>query len=246
MQKKFLILSDNSNICKRVAEVNSLLKIEHLFDFATSKHSDINGFDWLSYPIKVINLKNDDDIAYITNNYSKVFSIHSKQIFPKTLLCKLKCFNLHPGYNPINRGWYPQVFAIIYDTPVGATFHEIDEELDNGNIIDRSFVEKYSFDTSYTLYKRIVDMEIKLWARNIINVLSDSYKAFAPESKGNLYLKRDFNKLTQLDLKSEMKLSDAINLLRALTFDGYDNAYFIDENGNKVFINITLKLENNE
>jgi methionyl-tRNA formyltransferase len=153
------------------------------------------------------------------------------------------CFNLHPGYNPVNRGWYPQVFAILYDLPIGATFHIIDEELDNGDIIARRFVEKKEYDTSYTLYNRIIECEISLWEENILSVLEDNYKRRKPEDSGNLFLKRDFNTLLNLNLQNVGTLQDHITLLRALTFDGYKNAYYFDSEGVKVYVSISLSRE---
>jgi len=39
---------------------------------------------------------------------------------------------------------------------------------------------------------------------------------------------------------SNIKAKDLINRLRALTYPPYKNAYFIDENGEKIYIEIKL------
>lgn len=47
--------------------------------------------------------------------------------------------------------------------------------------------------------------------------------------------------MLEIDLTKTTTWANAIDHLRALSFNGYDNAYFIDENGDKVFIEVKLK-----
>lgn len=239
--KKSLILSDNPNICLKIHEANKDLALDHVFVYATSVYTVPESFNFLNGNIRVIDLKNDNDVINIINNYDSVYSIHSKQLFPKKLVDGVKCFNLHPGFNPTNRGWYPQVFAIIENTIIGATFHEIDYEIDNGSIIDREEVPKYSWDTSYSLYQRVVRKEIEIWKRSIKKVLQNNYRPTIPEVAGQVKLKKDFKNLLKIDLNRTGTFAELIDLLRALSFEGYDNAYFIDNEGEKIFISVNLK-----
>ncbi len=118
-------------------------------------HSPIRSALWdHSDAIEVIDVKKDT--ARIAANFDLVISIHCLQLFPKNLVNSVRCINIHPGYNPINRGWYPQVFSIINNLPIGATIHEMDEELDHGPIIARKMVQKFDWDTSLTLYDRVL------------------------------------------------------------------------------------------
>ena len=179
--------------------------------------------------------------------YDLIFSVHCKQLFPSDLVKSVKCINIHPGYNPINRGWYPQVFAILNDTPIGATIHEIDEKLDHGAIIVRSYVEKNNFDTSETLYNKIINKEIELFDLMLDSILNNSYVAFPIENEGNLHLKKDFNALLHLDLNEKTTMGDCIKKLRALTHGDFKNAYFLDsDTGKKIFVSLKLKPESNE
>ncbi|HKK87445.1 MAG TPA: hypothetical protein VJ917_01265, partial [Saprospiraceae bacterium] len=93
---------------------------------------------------------------------------------------------------------------------------------------------------SFSLYNRVIEAEISLWEKNISNILCAKYKSFVPEGKGRLYLKKDFNSLLELDLAEEITMQQAIDRLRALTFKGYQNAYFLNKEGEKVFVEITL------
>ncbi|MCE9864029.1 hypothetical protein, partial [Aeromonas caviae] len=61
--------------------------------------------------IEIIDLKSDT--IRLINEFDFGFSVHCKQIFPKQLVESIRCVNIHPGFNPHNRGWFPQVFSII-------------------------------------------------------------------------------------------------------------------------------------
>lgn len=249
MFKNALIISDNLPLCKQFYSLIEKKGIRSTkFTFSTSPFTDKDSFivsDRIK--TKVFNLKDQYAIDEIIANYDLVFSIHCKQIFPADLVEKVKCINVHPGYNPINRGWYPQVFAIINDYQIGATIHEIDKELDNGHIIARAFVEKENYDTSETLYNKVIAKEIELLDAYLESILSNNYEAFAPESESNLFLKKDFNQLLHLDLNEATTVGKVIDKLRALTHGSYSNAYFIDDKtGKKVYVGIQLKPEKDE
>jgi methionyl-tRNA formyltransferase len=249
MFKNVLIISDNSYLCKRFIEIIERKKISNcFFTFSISPFSNKEGFNFLNNDnVKVFDLKNQEDIDFIKNNYDLIFSIHCKQIFPVELINHIKCINIHPGFNPINRGWYPQVFSIIKKMPIGATIHEIDDKLDHGSIIVRELIAKNSFDTSETLYNKIVEKELELLENNIENIISNNYKVIKPEDEGTLHLKRDFNKLLELNLKEQVLVGDLIDRLRALTHGDFKNAYFIDpDTGKKIFVCIKLTPDNNE
>ncbi|MCF6132679.1 dTDP-4-amino-4,6-dideoxyglucose formyltransferase [Flavobacterium wongokense] len=249
MFKNALIISDNLPLCQQFFSLIEKKKISTTkFTFSTSPFTNKDSFMVSDkVEVKVYNLKDQNAIDEIIANYDLVFSIHCKQIFPADLVEKVKCINVHPGYNPINRGWYPQVFAIINDYQIGATIHEIDKELDNGHIIARAFVDKEVYDTSESLYNKVIAKEIELLEEHLESILENNYNAFAPESESNLYLKKDFNQLLHLDLSEETTVGKVIDKLRALTHGSYSNAYFIDEKtGKKIYVGIQLKPENDE
>lgn len=249
MFKKVLIISDNDFLCRKFYEIIREGNYESTnFTFAISPFSVIEDF-YVSKEtdLFVYNLKLPDDVNFIIKNFDLVFSIHCKQIFPAHLVNGVKCINIHPGYNPITRGWYPQVFAIIYDLPAGATIHEIDTKLDHGKIIARGIVEKEIFDTSETLYKKILEMEIALLGQHLGPIINNTYKTIVPETDGNLFLKKDFKNLLQLELQEQITVADFIKRLRALTHGNFKNAFFIDpETKKKIYVGLTLQIEDDE
>lgn len=241
--KRILVLSDNSHLCNQFIEVCNTLKTGlGNFDFAHSPAT--TAFEIGSLPsdknIRAIDIKTEwEEVA---ENYDLVFSIHCKQLFPDTLVQKVKCINLHPGLNPHNRGWYPQVFSILNKLPLGATLHEIDEHLDHGAVIAQQEVPVFAHDTSLTAYNRVLRAERELLERHLVSILKNCYRAVEPTEEGNVNLKKDFNALCELDLNKTQTVGETIDLLRALTHGDYQNAFFRNEEGKKVMVSINLDL----
>jgi dTDP-4-amino-4,6-dideoxyglucose formyltransferase len=239
-----LVISDNAFLCSKLESIlMEKINAEQKIAFSISPSSDMEAFrKFISSEILVLDLKKEENIDYIIENYDLVLSIHCKQFFPEKLVNNVKCINIHPGYNPINRGWYPQVFSIYHDIPVGATIHEIDTELDHGPIIAREFVEKKAYDTSGTLYDKILDKEIELFGRNADDILNNAYTTILPENDGNVFLKKDFNTLCKIDPEEETTAGKFIDKLRALSHKDFKNAYFIEpESGKKIFISLQIQ-----
>lgn len=243
--KKTLIISDNTFLCETFFEVCRSLEIpEKMFDVAHSP-SNKSFRPLISDSILVQSLDVKKEANIIIEKYDLVLSLHCKQIFPKLLIEKIKCINIHPGLNPYNRGWYPQVFSIINKNPLGATIHEMDEKLDHGPIIAQKEVSIFSWDTSSSAYNRVLDAEIELLVDYLIPILSNNYSVDVPRFEGNINLKDDFDQLCQIDLEEKLTMGEALDRLRALSHDSFENAYFIDKNQKqKIYISLRLNAKN--
>ncbi len=234
-----LLLTDNEELLQRFI---SLLKKKGLeanqFHFAFSPVNKAmmekySGQDW----IKPVNVK--ENVEAIISNYTLVLSLHSKQLFPAKLVESVTCINIHPGLNPHNRGWFPQVFSIINKKPAGATIHLMDEQLDHGPVIAQKEITVEDWDTSFSAYNKVLDAEIELLDENLENILKGGYQTFSVD-EGNVNLKKDFDKLCRLNLNSPGTLGEHIDLLRALTHGDYANAWFMNEKGEKIFIKVSM------
>lgn len=191
----------------------------------------------------LVSLSLKDNLEFLCS-FDLGISAHCKQIFPAKLVEDVRCINLHPGLNPFNRGWYPQVFSILNKKPAGATMHYMDEEIDHGHIIAQEQVKILSSDTSLSVYRRILDLEYRLFEDNINNVIDETDAAWSPEnSVGNYNSIQDFNDLKLIDLQRKTTFGDAIDFLRAMTHPPYRNAYFIDDEGNKIFVSVKLECD---
>ena len=240
MKKRVLILIDNLTQYERLKKIVEQYENKALFVF---KHSPTKSSIWdhPDFQNQESEIDVNRDLELILKEFDLVFSVHCYQYFPKELVQKKLCINLHPGYNPINRGWYPQVFSIINDLSIGATLHIMDEKLDNGSIIDRELVKSFSWDTSLTIYNRVLIKEIDIFEKHIENILDNKFTSFKPEANFNYFTKKDFQELCEIDMERNGTFMEFYNHLRALSHGDYKNAYFIDkQTGKKIFLKLEI------
>ena len=234
---KICVFTDNSYIYEGFCDLLPRFP-EHTFDFFYSPwnpaFSPMENF-------RPLRLKEQDAAFY--NAYDLFLSLHSKQLFPDALVETRPCFNVHPGLNPHNRGWFPQVFSILNGLPCGVTIHKMDTELDHGPILWQEEVPQHLWDTSKDIYDRILAKELELLDRHLGDLLTGSYTLTPMEGEGNINYKADFDALCQIDRNEPATYGAVIDRLRALTHAPYENAWFLDEDGKKVYVGITLRKE---
>lgn len=235
---RICVVTDNKYIYE---EFNKLIKEDKFYNDEFDFYCTSKEIIWVKedYPnVESVKLKEKGDEFF--GKYDLFFSLHSKQIFPTYLVKKYRCINVHPGFNPYNRGWFPQVFSIINKMPVGVTIHEMDDQLDHGAIIYQEKIEIEDKDTSYDVYMKIQKKEVEMLNKYLRKLMDNEYKVVISEDEGNVNLKKDFDMLCELDLDKYATIGEVIDLLRATTFQGYKNAYFIGEKGKKIYVNIEL------
>ena len=239
---KILVIGDNRYITERLAQIihESSHSLES-FDFTTSSSGYKVQLENQLLQVNEIDLFSDP--GRLTRPYDLVISAHCLKILPAEIVNQVRCVNIHPGYLPFNRGMFPHVFSIMNKHPTGVTIHEMDEKIDHGGIIDQVEVEVLSHDTSGSLYSRLLEVEIELIAKNLDAVITGNYKTYSPELPGNINTLKDFQRICELNLNDQITLGGAIDLLRALSHSDYQNAYFLDSEGHKVYLSLELKRE---
>jgi dTDP-4-amino-4,6-dideoxyglucose formyltransferase len=243
--KNILVLSDNEQI---LFKFKKLIKAKQFKDVRFNYFFSINNDVFLKKYhekkwIKPINVNELVDVGVI--KYDLIFSLHCLQIFPQKLVQKIKCINIHPGYNPFNRGWYPHVFSMMNGLPCGATIHEMDEKLDHGPIIAQKEIKIEASDTSLTYYERILAAEIELLNNNLEKIINNNYNTIIPK-EGNLNYKKDFINICKLAPDHKDTFLNHINKLRALSHGHYLNAYIVDHGGNKIYIKLDMIQESKD
>ena len=176
--------------------------------------------------------------------FGLVVSLHCRQLFPRGLVEATRCVNIHPGFNPHNRGQFPHVYSMLDASPAGVTIHLMDERIDHGPIIYQQRIDVLPEDTSETLYSRIIGLEMTLLRQWLPRLIAGDFSATPAPAGGSIHSRSDFDNLCRLDLNERSSVGAVINRLRALTFEGYENAYFLDHlTGDRVFVSISLKRE---
>lgn len=244
MDLRVFFLTDNKPWFEHI--VNNVVPsiVRHQVElFCSPSGAPLFGKEILSGSIKMLDLSVVDDEWM--EQFDVGISAHCKQIFPEILIDRVRCYNIHPGFNPYNRGWFPQVFSILNKKKCGVTIHEMDAEIDHGRIIAR---KEFAIDDSATsgdVYQCLLDLEMDLFDRVLPGILENTYKSFPPEDDGNYNSITDYKNRRQIDTDSVVTMGEAIDFLRAMTHAPYKNAFFYDSKGAKVFIEVVLTPEEN-
>ena len=234
---KICVFTDNSYIYEGFSALLPRFK-EHTFDFF---YSPWNRAFSPRENFRPLRLKDQGRDFY--ESYDLFLSLHSKQLFPTELVENHLCINVHPGLNPFTRGWFPQVFSILNGLPCGVTIHKMDAELDPGPILWQEEVPLLASDTSKDIYDRILKKELELLENHLGDLLAGNYSLTPMPHEGNINYKADFDALCRIDRDEPATYGAVIDRLRALTHAPYENAYFIDDDGKKVYVGIILRKE---
>ncbi len=234
-----LVLTDNEYLYLNFKKIINKPSYERFnFSFFYSPSNEIFKDKYTDSNFHPLNVAENSQEIIAT--YDMALSLHCKQIFPKNIVNSLKCINIHPGLNPHNRGWFPHVFSMIDNSPVGITIHEMDERLDHGPIIVQEELQVFSWETSFDVYVRLQELELKLLQNNLISILDGNYDAFKLAIPGTIHNKKDFDNLCKIDLNKTVTFKQAIDYFRAMTFNGHNNAYFYDDTNQKIYVEIHL------
>jgi len=151
--------------------------------------------------------------------------------------------NVHPGYLPYNRGRNAQIWGIVEHTPVGATLHTMDESVDTGAIVHRVPVAIDATDTGASLRSKLeracVDVAKAGWPA----VLAGAPTIPQSLSEGTAHKVRDLEAIARIDLDATYRAGDLIDLLRALTSPPQANGAYVEIDGRKIRLSLTLEEE---
>lgn len=138
-------------------------------------------------------------------------SVHWNEIWTKDQLSipKEGCLNLHNSYLPWNKGAHACTWAIVDQTPHGATMHWMDEGIDTGDIFHRERLQLREGESADELYQRTMELEVKVF-RDSMKMLLDGKRPRTPQvGIGSVHRKRDFERLV-----NAVKTSDCVVVRR--------------------------------
>ncbi|HDS1201822.1 TPA: dTDP-4-amino-4,6-dideoxyglucose formyltransferase [Shewanella algae] len=238
--KKILIVSDNPKLTTFLKQevIPKIYGIDCKFCYSKINKTP---FKMQQLGAEEIDIKIKD--ADFARQYDVIFSLHCKQIFPPEIVNNTVCINVHPGLNPYNRGWFPQVFSIINKLPIGATIHLMNEDVDAGDIIVQKEAIITDIDTSLDVYEKVQNIEIELLSDWFERIAFGNYETYSPNMVGNYNSIKEFSELCNLNLEHVGTFKEHIDMLRALSHGDYKNAYFISEEGVKVYVSVSLSKE---
>lgn len=150
-------------------------------------------------------------------------SMHYPRLLKPDMLSRYQVvYNIHPGFLPYGRCYYPVFWALWNNEPAGCTLHVIDEGIDTGPIVAQRQVIKYDWDTGGTLHRRVSDAEkglfLEYWPLIAGGLILD---AEPQQGEGTYHYKRDFFWLKQRAFTGEMDAPTLLKLIRCLSHEHY-------------------------
>jgi len=175
-----------------------------------------------------------------------IFCIHFPYIIPKEILeiPKIGTLNLHPAYLPYNRGWHTPTWAILENTPIGATLHFMDEGIDTGDIVYQKQIDVSPADTAHSLYQKLLKLEIEVFKESWPNILNMNIQRKSQKNqKGTYHKKQDLFKenIQKIDLNEKVVTGELLQKLRALTTNDINEAAYIYINNIKYCIQLQIE-----
>ena len=236
------VITDNLYIFKHFQGLAAKKPLGASFDFFYAPwNKDFKARFGTDGAIRPLRLRDQDERFF--GQYDLFISLHCKQLFPDELVNNHLCINVHPGYNPYNRGWFPQVFGIMNHLPIGVTIHKMDTQLDHGPILWQKRLKLRGDDTSKEIYERILATEMELMEAHLEDLLTGNYTLTPMAEEGNLNTKQDFDVLRQIDPDKPATYGEVLDFLRAMTHAPYKNAYYLEKKKKKIFVSINLEKE---
>ena len=147
-------------------------------------------------------------------------SVHYPRLLKPPFIARYrKVYNLHPGYLPWGRGYYPVFWALWERTPAGATLHEIDAAIDGGPIVAQARVEYGDGDTGASLLERVRAAERGLFSEFWPHLIQGRTPAAAAQlGSGSYHPRREFDSLRRRVEGPGSLPSDRERLARCLSY----------------------------
>ncbi|MGA7228829.1 MAG: formyltransferase family protein [Acidimicrobiia bacterium] len=174
-----------------------------------------------------------------------IIGVHFPYVVPGAVLevPRIGVTNLHPALLPFNRGWHTPSWAILDQTPIGATLHFMDEGLDTGDIVAQVELPIEPDDTADRLYHRLLRLEVKLFAEAWPLLASgDPPRTPQPGDVGTRHDRSELGSDTvqRLDLAETTEVGKLIRRLRALTTNDLAEAAYFEADGRRYMVQIEI------
>jgi len=166
------------------------------------------------------------------------FSIRYHKIIEKEVIDKFKLgiINIHGGILPKYKGTYSNIHSILNgEQEYGVTLHYIDENIDNGDIIDILSEPIDEDDTGFDLFLKSLKLGYEILIRNLDDLLYGKNKRVKQSSilnnttNNNIYYKKDIDMLKYIPYE---KLGDrySFQVIKAFSSPYHEPAFTVINN----------------
>lgn len=177
-----------------------------------------------------------------------IVAVHFPYVFPPEALRlpRVGVLNLHPALLPYNRGWHTASWAILDGTPAGATLHFMNEGVDTGDIVHQREQAVSPADTADTLYQRLKRLELEVFKEGWAMIEAGTVRRTPqPPQEGSTHRREDLlrDDVRRIDPDAMVRAGDLLRRLRALSTNAPAEAAFVELDGVRYGVRITLHRE---
>lgn len=122
-----------------------------------------------------------------------IISMHYRHLVPASILglASIGAFNLHPSLLPKYRGTFSAPWAIINgETRTGITYHFMNENFDDGQIILQRSLPILKTDTGHSLFNKLIDLGVAHFCDAFEAVVIDRVPGSPQEGEPSYYARR--------------------------------------------------------
>jgi len=225
---------NNSNI--EVIGISTTSKDKKVWWTDVKEEVSVEAF---GYKDKLVDFK--DISKFIEQNKPDiVFSVLTDYIFKQKDIDNTNygIINLHPAPLPFYRGCNSYAHAIMNgEKQYGVSLHYVNSNIDTGDIIEVSWLDILSDDTGKTLYDKSQLVALDLFKKQLPKIIESALQGKKVESfpqdnsKARYYDRNSLKEIKELPYgKPQIDFNNFYNKVRALEFDPFEPAYFIDNN----------------
>ncbi len=172
-----------------------------------------------------------DRIASIAPDY--IFSIYNPSIIQKPLLAlpKRSTINFHAGPLPSYRGIYTFSWAIINgETRYGVAWHEVDEQIDAGQVLFQRMFDMAAEETALTLSRKSFAVGVDLLRERLPELMAGTLVAQGtPAGESRYYGRKDVPNAGRVDFNWPIERID--RFVRGMNYHPVPNPFALASTG---------------
>lgn len=143
-----------------------------------------------SEPINLEMMQNINPKLVVSYNYKHIVKDDVIDFLGKRII------NMHISYLPWNRGFSPNLWSFIEDTPKGVTIHQMGVKLDQGDVIYQRILNFNQYEESFeSTYLKLNQEIVELFKKHYEELMTLSYKTVAQAGEGSSHTSKDLQEL---------------------------------------------------
>lgn len=189
--------------------------------FLTNNKNALGLYNWIKDRCKVSLFNGKLKIEQVkTLEPNMIISYNYNYIIDDEIIKYMRgnIINLHISYLPWNRGFSPNIWSFIDNTPKGVTIHQVDAGLDTGEIMFQKELffaaENENFVTTYNELNKAI---VKLFKQHWEEIINRKYILSEQKGKGSYHTKKDLDDLkTQTNFQWGDNIAEFLNRYSAI------------------------------